>query len=359
MSLDDVLSRFASMKRMDHRVFAREKPNGVREFDIMTLDEAWAETVGGSPSHLYEVLAGPCEVYLDIEWKCDNKPESEESIVMDVVASAKSKLMQLYDVEVASSMATASGFTPDGMYKCSWHVNFKTPGVMWASAKHVGDFVKRNLSSYSCVDCVPYNAPKQNWRCVGSSKCSDPTRVLQPKSKNNFLKCIVQQDFSGARIVGCREPVPQTVDLPDVARKIVNQFENVRNDACHVSSLNERYLVLPFLAQVCPIAKRKHRSNHQYAVVDLKCMRWKHCCHNSVCQQKIQIWQPMPDFDLCKTLLPPCAPVCVPKKVARLPDDTTPSITARARGPPPVRVFTKEIRYVRCADGLYHLPSTI
>ena len=188
MSLDDVLSKFQTSQKLDSRVFAREKPNGTREFVIMTIDDAWQETASMKPSHLYEVLAGPCEVYLDVEWKCLKKPENERSVVEQVIQHTKMKLKELYNVQVSSSEATASGFTPDGSYKCSWHVNFKTPGIMWASAKHVGDFVRRNLSTFSCVDLVPYNAPKQNWRCVGSSKCSDPKRVLGPASKKNFCE---------------------------------------------------------------------------------------------------------------------------------------------------------------------------
>ena len=227
---------------------------------------------------------------------------------------------------------------------------------MWASAKHVGDFVKQNLSSFSCVDLSPYNAPKQNWRCVGSSKRSDPARVLQPTSKTNFLKCIVQQDCTGSVIVGCRESLKAPVGLSGAAQKIINQFSNVRQGAAHFSTASDRFLIVPFLSQVCPIAKREHRSNHQYAVVDLKCMRWKHCCHNEVCKQKIQIWQPMPDFRCAKLLMPPCAPVRIASQIDE--SCAVADLVVRARGPPPTSAFTNQIRYIRCSNGLFCLPNT-
>ena len=358
MSLDGVLDRYRSMNDLDTRVFARENPTGAREFVIMSLDQAWQETASSKPSHLYEVLAGPCEVYLDIEWKCKSKPDDEKSVVQEVVRCTEEKLKKLYSVNVSSCLATASGLTSEGLYKCSWHVNFKTPGIMWASAKHVGDFVKCNLNSFACVDFMPYNAPKQNWRCVGSSKCSDPARVLQPISKKNFLKCIVQQDHAGAQIVGCREPLPVPVQITGTAKQVLRQFENTRCDAAHFSVQTDRYLIVPFMSQVCPIANRKHNSNHQYAVVDLKCMRWKHCCHNMVCQQKPQIWRPMPNFNDAKRLLPPCAPVNVPELVDES-FNVTPSVVVRARGPPPSSAFSASIVYVQCSNGIYHLPRAL
>ena len=68
MSLDGVLKKYQELNDPNLRVFARETPSGARQFDIMALDDAWHETINSNPSHLYEVLAGPCEVYLDIEW---------------------------------------------------------------------------------------------------------------------------------------------------------------------------------------------------------------------------------------------------------------------------------------------------
>lgn len=358
MSLDGVLKRLETLNNPDLRVFAREVANGTRAFDIMSLDDAWRETVASNPSHLYEVLSGPCEVYLDIEWKCDTKPDNELSVVNQVVSCTKDKLSSLYGVNVSSCLATASGITSDGMYKCSWHVNFKTPGIMWASAKHVGDFVKSNLASFGCVDQSPYNAPKQNWRCVGSSKCSDPSRVLQPKSKKNFLKCIVQQQHIGSTIVGCRASLPPAVSMTGVAQAVLNQFPNARRESAHLVVDNTRFLIVPLLPGFCPIAKRKHRSNNQYAVVDLKCMRWKHNCHNVTCQQHIQVWQPMPQFSDAKVLLPPAAPVVIPVRVSSqtsVPVD----LVVRARGPPPVNAFSSEVSIIQCTNGLFRLPPTV
>ena len=322
----------------------------------MSVDDAWKETNTMRPSHLYEVLAGPCEVYLDVEWKCTDKPENEISVVQKIVEFTKEKLKNLYTVQVSSCEATASGFTADGAYKCSWHINFKTPGVMWASAKHVGDFVRRHLSTFAYVDPVPYNAPKQNWRCVGSSKCSEPKRVLGPSCKKKFLSCIVQQDCTGAQIVGCRESIPVQLQLCESAKAVINQFENVRPGASHMSLANSRFLIIPFVSKFCCIAKRTHRSNHQYAVVDMKCMRWKYCCHNSVCKQKLQIWQPMPNFAAAKILLPPCAPVRIPQ-IQNIP--VTPCLTVRARGPPPASMFSSSVRFIQCSNGTFHLPCAL
>ena len=170
------------------------------------------------------------------------------------------------------------------------------------------------------------------------------------------MSCIVQQDSTGAEIVGCRETIPVHVGLSKEAESIVSQFDNVRQGAAHMSLANERYLIIPFVSKFCSIANRKHRSNHQYAVVDMKCMRWKHCCHNSICKQKIQIWRPMPDFCAAKRLLPPCAPVCIPEKKC-IKKPTEPSMVVRARGPPPASLFSDTVRLIQCCNGTYCLPG--
>ena len=140
--------------------------------------------------------------------------------------------------------------------------------------------------------------------------------------------------------------------LPAHAIQIATMFDGVRISAVQLAcSGGGRYLVLPLVGKVCAIAGREHGSNHPYVTVDLQCMRWRHACHNAACAANPQPWQAMPNFEQCKRMLPPTAPVTVPELCS-----DTPQLTVRARGPPPASAYSESVRVIRCCNGTYRLP---
>jgi len=200
---------------------------------------------------------------------------------------------------------------------------------------------------------APYKSPTQNWRCVGSSKADDPDRVLGPITKDTFLACIVHSNAS--RIVSRKQSLcTRTVSLPESMMRIAGMFEGTRMEAVQMAHNAQRYLVLPCVSKMCAIAGRKHSSNHPYVVVDTMCMRWRHACHNESCSASPQPWQAMSQFDTCKKMLPPSSPVCMP-----IVCNDVPQLTVRSRGPPPVSVFSNNVRAVRCCNGTFRLPHAI
>ena len=301
----------------------------------MTPEEAWHETESCSPSHLYEVLAGPCSLYVDVEWKEESKPDEaeEHARVQQVVLASQKSIADSFGVQAAPTLVTASGMTPGGKYKASWHLHFHAPGVAWRNASEVGDFVKAHLRHFDIVDTVPYVAPKQNWRCVGSAKQAEPQRLLRPIDRDTFMNCLVQTDESVAPVGGValvRQP-----SLEASHGDLIGMFANTRAGAAQWIDEQRRYMSIPFLRQRCPIAGRVHSSNHQYAIVDVEAMRWRHKCHNAACAEQPTPWQPVPDFAAGKRrMLPHCCaqapPVAVLAPAGVAPD----LVLRRSRGPP-------------------------
>tara|TARA_B100000900_G_scaffold412343_1_gene433926 strand:- start:177 stop:1253 length:1077 start_codon:yes stop_codon:yes gene_type:complete len=355
MSLNVALDRYYSHMGRGKHLFARECQSGAREYVLMTPEEAWEETESRTPSHLYEVLAGPCKLYLDIEWKQDAPPEQDAELckVQSIVQKTLACVKRVFGVDATHTLVTASGYVPGGQYKCSWHVHFDTPGVAWNSATDVGAFVKQHLSDVHAVDTVPYKAPKQNWRCVGSSKHSEPSRYLRPVNKKRFLDCLVSLGAGGTGVV----QVPRAPDGSIYAtfKTLVDMFPNARKDAVTWADNGCcRYLAIPFLRQPCPIAGRTHRSNHQYAIVDTVGMRWRHKCHNAGCSKTVAPWQPMPNFDVAKAFLN--APTTKANAAVLAPEGTMSDRQCiRSRGPPPVHLFTHKCRFIKCSNGTYML----
>ena len=355
MSLSAALDTYYSQGGGRKRVFAREARGGARTYTLMTPEEAWDETDSPSPTHLYEVLAGPCSLYVDVEWKESEKPDAAEELkkVHCVAAAAQRGVKQQYNVDSTHTLVTASGILPCGKYKASWHIHFHTPGLAWRSASEVGEFVKAHLGNYGIVDKVPYKAPKQNWRCVGSSKHSEPTRTLRPVSKQAFFDCLVQTEGGAVPIAGT--PVTRQPAFSSELCDIMAMFPNTRTDAAMWADESKRYLVLPFLKQVCPVANRVHTSNHQYAVIDVAGMRWRHKCHNESCAAAPIEWQPMPCFARGEQFL---AQHCTkPRPVAvAAPEGTVPDKSLRrSRGPPPACAFNGQCRAIKCTNGVFVL----
>jgi len=318
----------------------------------MTPEDAWQETCHKTPAHLYEVLTGPCHFYLDIEWKCKVQPcaSDEHSVVDTIVAAARSKVEEALSTRVNEARVTASGILPCGSYKCSWHVHLYSDTVSWTGAYAVGRFVSAHLSHFPQVDMSPYKGSKQNWRCVGSAKATDPSRCLKPVSRDTFMKCLVQPHNAHMRLVG--DDAPSRSIVPTVGHavdSIVAMFPGVRQASVQWA-VPGRFLVLPFVSKHCPIAGREHTSNHQYAIVDVRAMRWRHKCHNTQCASAPSYWQAMPDFQAGKTLL--CG-ICTPPSRDFALSQTRPSLVAmRARGPPPLEVLRSNAA-VRCINGTF------
>ena len=360
MSLDAAIRQLHASNVPYSRLFARERVGGGRTYVIMTPEEAWAETCSKAPAHLYEVLTGPCHFYLDIEWTCAEQPADavEHTTVNNIVAQAKSKVEQKLSCQVEEARVTASGKLANGKYKCSWHVHLFASGVSWASAHAVGKFVRTYLSQFPQVDMSPYSGQKQNWRCVGSAKATDPSRTLKPVCKETFMKCLVQPSHANIRLVGDEvSPTCSTLLLSntnEVVRTILHMFPNVRQEAV-AWAVPGRFLILPFLRQMCPIAGRVHRSNHQYAIVDVLAMRWRHKCHNATCASKVSQWQAMPNFDAAKRALGQKCVVTVPDFTTSPcgSSDTSPLTAMRARGPPPQSLLNKHST-VRCINGSFY-----
>jgi len=352
MSFDAALEKHRKTAKPGHLLFARESVGGRRTYSSMLPHKAWEQTTASKRAHLYEVLTGPCSFYLDIEWFHDTKPSDEKARVCGIADQVKSVLARAYECEPTYTTVTASGKTAKG-YKCSWHVHYHTAGIAWNSAADVGDFVKEHFANIPEIDLAPYKSPTQNWRCVGSSKADDPDRVLGPSTKDTFLACIVH---SNAAVIVSRKQAlcTRTVSLPESMMRIAGMFEGTRMEAVQMAHNADRYLVLPCVSKMCAIAGRKHSSNHPYVVVDTMCMRWRHACHNESCSASPQPWQAMAQFDTCKKMLPPSSPVCMPILC-----NDEPQLTVRSRGPPPVSVFSNEVRVVRCCNGTFRLPHAI
>ena len=350
MSLDAALQRHPSTAAPGHLLFARETAGGKRTYVSMSPAEAWKQTHRSKRTHLYEVLTGPCSFYLDIEWIEKEQPADERKRVTDIANTARKVLYTHTGRKPTVTSVTASGVTSKG-YKCSWHLHYNIEGIAWSCAAAVGDFVRDHLSHIPEIDQVPYKSPTQNWRCVGSSKASEPDRVLGPCTHETFMACIVHKDAKN--MIPRRQRACATVGaaLSTTAVQVADMFKGVRRSSVQMCHDSNRFMVLPLLSKWCCIANREHKSNHPYIVVDLMCMRWRSACHNEACSTRTQPWQAMNDFDACKKLLPPPAPVHVPIKCNDAAD-----LTVRSRGPPPVSVFSDTTKVVRCCNGCYTLP---
>jgi hypothetical protein len=335
----------------DERVYAFEKPSRKsRTFHIMTAEQAWKMTCANrGSSHIYEVLSGPCDLYLDIEWMVQSPPPGERSRVEVIVEHVLSCLRDTYgkvqDMKV--TLASASGDVK-GRYKCSWHAHISSARVCWANAAAVGQFVRNTCSGIPEVDKVPYAGKGQNWRCVGSSKATDPTRKLAPVDHQTFLGCTVQQPVDGRSLVYPVVDVPCALEVP--VPPYIAALASTLHAGGEPIMCGPGRCVVPFRElQVCEHVGRKHRSNHQYAVINTGTLMWKMNCHS--CSDAISVWRA---FD------PAAVGVAfeVQRKAysanAMPPPTLQPGLTPTCmdmgtHGPPPAR----EGVVVQCVDGIY------
>lgn len=365
--LGDALSKLESVgSGGGKKVFAREYRSGARTYTIMTPGDAWTETKGTKSPHLYEVLSGPCNMYLDIEWKCKARPHDEKVRVDSIIAQTVASIRHEYKSgDVTVDRVTASGEVPGG-YKCSWHITIRCKGICWENAAAAGEFVKRNLADVPEVDKTPYNAPKQNWRCVGSSKASDPSRVFRPTTEESFMAGIVGQRVGSREVVVSSAPLTRAVaySVPPAVERLIASLGDMRMHS--TIEMGGRFLCVPFRERVvCTIAGRKHRSNHQYAIVDMQGMRWRMKCHNEQCACTLDRWRMFEDVDLAREAWnavhrdPEKMPQMPPVKLAgRPPAGTSAKPMLRTRGPPPAGAWKGTTQdYIHCKDGIYQRPD--
>ena len=111
--------------------------------------------------------------------------------------------------------------------------------------------------------------------------------------------------------------------------------------------------IVPFQElQVCEHVRRKHRSNHQYAVIHTGTLMWKLNCHS--CADQISAWRVFPSMEsveaaFCKQCIPYTATADAPavKDDLRSQADI---YDLQSHGPPPsVAAGTS----VMCIDGVY------
>jgi len=356
--LASALRRLDESSNRDDHVYALETCTGIRKYVVMTPDTAWKRTCGQAPAHLYEVLSGPCNVYLDIEWVCDKAPGAsiEQARVRDAVQHVCSCLQQIYgETCPLVTSVSASGNYGDG-YKCSWHVHIACNTVCWLNALAVGQFVRSTCKDVSIVDKVPYAGTGQNWRCVGSAKYAEPSRTFRPVDEQTFMCCTVQQPVSGRRVI-----YPD-VSLPSVVAPAVPAY--VRDLARTLGAGSEPIMcsetrcIVPFRArQYCEHVGRYHRSNHQYAVINVSTLMWKmkcHACADAVCQ-----WRTFEDTDAVLVAFkagnpnPGNAALPATRVDGNIPGSL---LDIRPLGPPPPSCSHTS---VRCRDGVYmwHNPA--
>lgn len=301
--LENAIGAYVQNPRGGERVYAREVGHGKRVFDVLRDERAWMETNHNESPHLYEILTGPCNTYLDIEWKTnDIDADAEKAKVCSISKQVVQALRSDYGVTHADvQMVTASGNVKD-KWKASWHVHIKADNMCWEDARALGQWVRDRFADIPEIDKVPYNAPMQNWRCVGSSKASEPHRVFRPKSRNMFMSCLVGCDAAGRDVVVNKAPLKRKKEVaPEWTHKLASLLGDMRLESLLLAG--GRYAIVPFRNRVhCLIADRVHSSNHQYAVIDLLGVRWRMKCHNSDCAERCDHWRPFEKFAEARAL---------------------------------------------------------
>lgn len=355
--LENAIGKYIQDPRGGKRVYAREGVTGGRVFDVLDDEHAWKETDLASSPHLYEILTGPCNTYLDIEWKAStHDSEGESAVVNGIAQRVIEALREDYgEQDCDVKMVTASGQVK-GAWKASWHVHISCDRMCWEDARALGQWVRDRFSNTPEIDKIPYNAPMQNWRCVGSSKASDPDRVFRPKSKDMFMSCLVGCKANGRQVVVNKAPLKRSRELaPDWTMELASLLGDMRTES-HML-LSNRYLIVPFRNRVhCLIANRVHGSNHQYAVIDVVGMRWRMKCHNAACAEQCDHWRAFSSFEKAKALWvkhvkpKPTMDHAPPTRVSNPPSHFR--ATYRMRGDtPPARVSAGHVVY--CKLGAY------
>lgn len=335
--------------KSDDRVYAVEGAGNRRVFRIMSASQVWQATSEANGSaHFYEVLTGPCDLYLDIEWfEESGAPIGERARVQTIVDHVLQCLRMTYgEQETRVTLASASGYSK-GRYKCSWHVHVSCARVCWVNTVAVGQFVRDSCAAFPEVDKIPYAGKGQNWRCVGSSKLADPKRIFLPADQATFLGCTVQRPVGDRSLVYPQQSVPGPMPIA-VPGYIADLMASLCAGGTPIMCSEDRCIV-PFRErQWCEHVNRKHHSNHQYAVLNTRTLMWKMNCH--ACTDAISVWRTFP-YAVAKRAFDAQCQGYVPSAIT----PAVRSLTARAElfdllshGPPPPRSVP-----VQCADGIY------
>ena len=350
--LAEALQRLDSCCDPDKRVYAIETANRRRKYTIQTPEETWRDISCQPVSHYYEVLSGPCNLYLDIEWMSTNKcHESEEhDKVQHIVQHVCNQLKSTYGEEQPIiTKASASGLSAKG-FKSSWHVHISCKKVCWLNPSAVGDFVKSSCEQFPEVDKHPYAGTGQNWRCVGSSKITEPQRKFVPVNHQTFLGCTVQQPVADRKIIYPNVLVQRSVHCKPWVRELA---ESLHAGGTPQMCADNR-CVVPFRQrQFCTHAQRVHRSNHQYAVINLDTLMWKMSCH--ACADALFPWQTFPLDVLTRAFQHQCGMYqgTAPLPAVKQCNGQATLFDLHANGPPPRLCQNKQHATVQCSDGLY------
>jgi len=287
--LASALRRLDNSADPDHRVYAVETRAGARKYTVMSPQDAWERTKRSAPAHLYEVLCGPCNLYLDIEWYCDSAPTDERDVVDDVVKKTCASLERVYRVVNPVVTSVSASGAKGVRYKCSWHVHIQCANVCWLNALAVGHFVRSACADMDVVDKVPYAGKGQNWRCVGSAKYAEPSRAFCPADEHTFMKCTVQHPVNDRCVIYPDAALP--VQLAEPVPEHIRNLASTLGDGGDPMLASPTRCIVPFRTrQYCEHAGRYHRSNHQYAVINTETLMWKMKCH--ACTDNIGIWRP-------------------------------------------------------------------
>lgn len=349
--LAKALQRLDSCCDPNKRVYAIETADQRRKYTIQTPDETFSDIVRRPVSHYYEVLSGPCNLYLDIEWvtseACDQSEQDRK--VCTIVRHVCAQLKHIYDEDAPIiTKASASGISKKG-YKSSWHVHINCKKVCWLNPAAVGDFVKSSCKDFAEVDKHPYAGLGQNWRCVGSSKITEPQRKFVPVDRQTFWGCTIQQPVGDRQIIYPNAVVQRPVEcLPWVIGLAASlQAGGVPQMCAH------NRCVVPFKQrQFCPHAQRVHHSNHQYAIINLDTLMWKFACH--ACADAIFPWQTFPEEIVRRAFVDQCGSYLgtAPEPAIRQESGQPSLYDLRANGPPP---YSNQHNHsvVQCSDGIY------
>lgn len=350
--LTNIIRRLDEDAKPDEQVYALEKRDRSRTYMIMTPKQVWKRIENSTTSHIYEVLTGACDLYLDIEWyeAAELAVPEEKKRVAAVVAHVISALQARYhETSVKVTMASASGFGSTGQYKCSWHVHLACKTVCWANALAVGQFVRDACAGIPEVDKVPYAGQGQNWRCVGSSKVTEPQRKFRPIDYSTFCGCTVQQPVGDRALIYPSETLASrclSIPVPDH----ILALAALLHAGGTPSMSGDHRCVVPFKErQICEHVGRRHRSNHQYAIINTRTLLWKMGCHS--CAEHIGAWRAFPCMaTLCNSFACQVSTYTAnaPVPATKVPAIRADSVDVNTHGPPPAGRGT-----VQCIDGVY------
>jgi len=346
--LASALRRLDETGNVDEKLYAIETPNKGRRYVLMSPEQAW-DAISHTPvSHYYEVLTGPCDLYLDIEWKTDGANlDRELARVKEIIQHVGTALADAYGEQApVTTMASASGESKGG-YKVSWHVHMNCPKVCWANAAAVGQFVRRTCGGLPEVDKVPYSGTGQNWRCVGSSKVTEPSRRFAPVNRSTFNGCTVQKPVYGRQLIVPDETVRASIKCAHWLETLASSL----GAGGTARMISENRCVVPFAQrQHCEHVGRTHRSNHQYAIINTRTLLWKMGCH--ACPDQISEWRTFPyeALDVAFRSQTQQHVACNRKPAVRAARGATAEkLDLRALGPPPYRDGSA----IECRDGVY------